>query len=91
MGVLKEKFGTLRVQFRARVSTAIEALVAQAGGRSAEICELCGAPAQLDRERELGKWAEALCESCHKAHRPPPRIQDKSVLPVWMLGRDGKL
>lgn len=91
VGILKQKFGTLRVQFHTRVSEAIEAVVANAYERSKEACELCGAPAQLNRERELGKWAEAVCENCRKAHRPPPRIQDKSVLPVWMLGRDGKL
>lgn len=85
VGVLKEKFGTLRVQFRTRVSEAIEALVAKAYERSMETCELCGAPAQLDRERELGKWAEARCESCRKAHRSPPRPQDNTRLPVWMM------
>lgn len=77
VGVLKEKFGTLRVQFRTRVSEAIEALVANAYERSMVTCELCGVPAQLDRERELGKWAEALCERCRKVHRSPPRTQDK--------------
>lgn len=72
VGILKEKFGTLRVQFRTRVSDAIEALVVKAYERSIVTCELCGAPAQFDRARELGKWAEALCKSCRKAHRLPP-------------------
>ena len=91
VGVLKEKFGTLRVQFRTRVSEAIEALVAKAYERSMDTCELCGAPAQLDHERELGKWAEALCESCRKEHRPPPRVRDKTKLPVWMMEQGGNL
>jgi len=90
VGILKQKFGALRVQFDGRVSEAIEAVAAKAYERSMVICELCGAPAQLDRERELGKWEEALCKSCRKAHRLPPRTQDKTKLPVWMMERDGK-
>jgi len=90
VGILKQKFGTLRVQFGTRVIETIEALVAKAYERSMERCELCGAPAtRVDRTQ--GGQMETLCESCRKAHRPPPRIQDKSKLPVWMLERDGKL
>lgn len=72
------------------MSEAIEALVAKAYERSMETCELCSAPARIDHERELGKWAEALCENCRKAHRSPPRTQEKK-LPVWMMVRDGNL
>ena len=67
--ILKQKFGTLRVQFDKRVSEHIEALVTKAYKRSMETCELCGAPAKLDRECELGKWVEALCENCYKANQ----------------------
>jgi hypothetical protein len=62
--ILKQKFGTLRVQFDKRISEHIEALVTKAYKRSMETCELCGASAKLDRERKFGKWIEVLCESC---------------------------
>lgn len=91
VGILKEKVGTLRVQFRTRVSGAIRALVNKAGERSAEICELCGAPAQFDCEHELSRGVKVLCESCRKALRPLPHPHDKTKLPVWMQERDGKL
>lgn len=42
--ILKQKAGTLRVQFEKRVSDPIEALVTKAYERSMETCELCGAP-----------------------------------------------
>lgn len=77
VGILKEKLCTLRVQFSTRVSDAIHALANKAGERSAELCELCGAPAQLDRERELSRWAKVLCESCRKAHCSPPHPTTK--------------
>jgi hypothetical protein len=67
--ILKQKFGTLRVQFDKRVSEHIEALITKAYKRSMEACELCGAPAKLDSEREFGKWVEALCENCRKAQQ----------------------
>ncbi len=92
VSILKQKTGTLRVQFDKRVSEHIEALVTQAYERSMETCELCGAAAQLDRKRGLGKWTETLCESCRKVHHSPPhRPQDKTKLPVWMRERDSKL
>ena len=62
--ILKQKFGTLRVQFDKGVSEHIKILVTKAYERSMETCELCGSPAKLDREREFGKWVETLCESC---------------------------
>ncbi len=48
VGILKQKFGTLRVQLDTRltrVSEAIDAVIAKAYEQSMEICELCGAPA----------------------------------------------
>ena len=92
ISILKQKAGTLRVQFDNSVSEQIEALVTQAYERSMETCELCGAAAQLDRKRGLGKWTETLCESCRKVHHSPPhRPQDKTKLPVWVRERDNKL
>ena len=67
--ILKQKFGTLRVQFDKRVSEHIEALVTKAYKRSLETCELCGVPAKRDRERKFGTWVEPLCENCRKAHQ----------------------
>jgi len=89
--ILKQKFGRLRVQSLYGYSEAIRALVEKAYQRSMETCELCGAPAKCDKERELSGWVEALCDNCRKEHRPPPRIRDKTKLPVWMMERDGKL
>ena len=67
--ILKQKFGTLRVQFDKSVSEHIKVLVTKAYERSMETCELCGAPAKLDSERESGKWVVAHCEKCRKAHQ----------------------
>ena len=83
--ILKQKFGTLRIQLDKRISEQFEALVAKAYERSTQTCELCGAPAQLDHEHELGKWEEALCANCRKAHRLPTPPRDKTKLPVWMV------
>ena len=92
VGILKQKVGTLRVQFDKRVSEKIEALVAKAYERSTETCELCGAPAhRIDNTHRPSGPVETLCESCYKAHRPPLRARDKSVLPVWMQERDKQL
>lgn len=85
--ILKQKFGSLRVQlgFDVPVSESIHALVDKAGERSIETCELCGAPAKLNREREQGGWVEALCKSCCKTHRSQRQTQDQTrPLPVWM-------
>ena len=41
--VLRNKFGTLRVQFDAHVSEAIRALIENSYKKSQEICEGCGA------------------------------------------------
>jgi hypothetical protein len=56
-----------------------------------ETCELCGASAQPDHKRKLGKWAETLCESCRKAHRSPPHPQDNTKLPIWVIEQNNKL
>lgn len=91
ISILKQKAGTLRVQFDNVVSEHIEALITKAYERAMETCELCGAPAQLDHKRELGKWIKTLCESCHKAHRSPTHPKDCTKLPVWMSGQNNKL
>lgn len=91
VGVLKQKFGALRVQFHGRVSDAIQVVVAKAYEQSMTTCELCGAPAQCDSERELARWVEALCDTCRKAHRPPPLIPDENRVPVYIRVQDGKL
>lgn len=91
VGILKQKFGTLRVQFDTRVNEAIEALVAKAYERSMEACELCGAPAHCDSERKLARWVETLCDKCRKARRSIPHIHDGKSLPVWMQERAVKL
>jgi hypothetical protein len=89
--ILKQKFGTLRVQSLNSYSEAIRALVEKAYERSMVICELCGAPAIYDKDRELAGWVETLCDNCRKELRPPSRNRDKTKLPVWMAERDGKL
>lgn len=91
VGILKQKFGTLRVQFHGRVSDATEAVATKAYEQSIVTCELCGAPAQCDSERKLARWIETLCDKCRKAHRSPPHIHDGKRLPVWMQERAVKL
>lgn len=95
VGILKQKFGTLRVQLDTRltrVSEAIDAVIAKAYEQSMEICELCGAPAlRPDSIRRSIGAIKTLCENCRKAHCPPPHPQDITVLPVWMQERNSKL
>jgi len=69
VGVLKNKFGDLRVQFTAPVSDNIHGLVEKARDKSVEICELCAAPCKSEPKSELIQWVEPLCESCRKANR----------------------
>jgi len=88
VGVLKQKFGTLRVQFHGNVSESIYTVTMKASESSGVICELCGAPAQCDGERKLGRWVETLCDKCRKVHRPPPHLQDGNRLPVWLLEKN---
>ncbi|MDD4928309.1 MAG: hypothetical protein PHP85_03400 [Gallionella sp.] len=91
--ILKQKFGSLRVQFGfdVPVSKSIRALVDKASERSTETCELCGAPGMIDRECEQGAWVEALCASCRKTHRPQRQTRDQPrPLPVWMQERNNK-
>lgn len=86
--ILKQKAGTLRVQFDKRVSDPIEALVTKVNERSMETCELCGAPGQYDREQKQSGWAEVLCDQCHTTYRLPRVAQDETrPLPVWMQER----
>lgn len=77
VGILKQKVGTLRVQFHGRVNDAIESVATKAYEQSKVICELCGAPTHCDSEQQLTRWVETLCDTCRKVHRPPPSIQDE--------------
>ena len=61
VGILKQKVGTLRVQFHGMANDAIEAVATKASEQSKEICKLCGAPAHCGSERELTRWVETLC------------------------------
>lgn len=89
VGILKQKFGTLRVQLKKRGSVQIEALIAKAYERSMETCELCGAPALFDRECEQSGWAEVLCDQCRTTYRFPRGEQcEPRPLPVWMQERN---
>lgn len=69
VGVLKYKFGDLRVQFTAPVSDNIRDLVDKAREYSTEICEICAAPCRKTLESEQMQWVAPLCESCRKANR----------------------
>ena len=91
VGVLKQKFGTLRFQFNGNVSEAIEALATKAYEQSMLICEQCGAPTQLDKDRQHDSWVKALCNDCRKVAHAQPRIHDETKLPAWMMERDGRL
>jgi hypothetical protein len=64
VGVVKQKFGHLRVQFRAPVSDNIRALVDKARVLSVEICELCAVPCKKIPKSEQVHWIEPLCENC---------------------------
>lgn len=80
VGVLKNKFGALRIQFDGRVSDDIEALVHKAYERSMEICHLCGAsalPMQVSN-----RWAEPLCANCTDVSAQAQ--ENPRPLPVWM-------
>lgn len=86
--ILKQKFGTLRVQFHVDVSDAMETIAAKVHEQSQGLCELCGAPAHYDNDQKLGRWVETLCDECRKAHRSPLRSQGSNKLPVWMREKD---
>lgn len=90
VGVLKQKFGTLRVQFQSRVSESIETVTAKAYEQSMMTCELCGEPAQpIDRTHRPCGAIETLCENCRTTHRPPRAEQTGNrPLPVWMQERN---
>ncbi len=71
VGVLKFKFGDLRIQFTAPVSDNIRDLVEKARKISVEICEVCGAPCEKNLKSNPMQWDEPLCENCRKANRLP--------------------
>jgi len=86
VGVLKNKFGTLRVQFNGHVSDAIRLLANEADRQSEKICHLCGAPALP--MLKINRWEEPLCVSCTEAS---PRTQENPrphPLPVWMQDKN---
>lgn len=93
VGIVKQKLGDLRVQFRASVpvSDNIRALVEMARIRSVGICELCAAPCKKTSKSEQTRWIEPLCENCLKAQLSLQRTQDKAELPVWMQLRNNDL
>ena len=69
-GIVKNKFGSLRVQFIRHVSDAIHEIVDEAGRQSEKICHLCGAPALP--MLKINRWEEPLCATCTEAS---PRTQ----------------
>lgn len=71
---VKEKFGTLRVYTEVDpvVRDPARELVAAAEAQSGTICEDCGDPAELRKDR---RWVLTLCEVCdvwHEEGRPLP-------------------
>lgn len=84
ISILKQKFGTLRVQFHGNVSDAMKAIVTQAYEQSHKICELCGETTHCGSDNQLEQWVETLCDKCRKAHRSPLRSQSGNKLPIWM-------
>lgn len=86
VGVLKNKFGSLRVQFNGHVSDAIHELAYEGDRQSEKICHLCGAPA-LPMQK-INRWEEPLCATCtetspHTEEKPRP-------LPVWMQEQNNR-
>ena len=61
-GIVKNKFGSLRVQFNGHVSDSIHELADEAGKHSEKICHLCVAPA-LPLPKII-RWEEPLCATC---------------------------
>ena len=72
--ILKQKFGALRVNFEGSVSEHILTLANEAGERSIETCESCGASAKLEN---YGKWVKVLCEKCRIKQPSAKQPQDK--------------
>ena len=73
VGAVKQKFGDLRVQFRAPVSDNIRALVDKVRVLSVEICEYCAEPCKKIPKSEQVHWIEPLCENCLKAQHSMQR------------------
>lgn len=86
VGVLKDKFGSLRVQFNRHVSDSIHELADEAGKQSEKICHLCGAPA-LPMPR-INRWEEPLCTTCTEAS--PHTEGTPRPLPVWMQEQNNR-
>lgn len=86
VGVLKNKFGTLRVQFNGQVSDAIHVLANEADRQSEKICHLCGAPA-LPMQR-INRWEEPLCVNC--TGTSPNAQENPRPLPVWMEEKNSR-
>lgn len=86
VGILKNKFGSLRVQFNGHVSDAIHELANEAGKQSEKICHLCGAPA-LPMPK-INRWEEPLCANCTEASAHPQ--ENPRPLPVWIQERNSR-
>jgi hypothetical protein len=86
VGIVKNKFGSLRVQFNGHVSDAIHELADKAGKHSEKICHLCGAFA-LPMKR-INRWEEPLCATCSETS--PHTQANPRPLPVWMQEKNSR-
>ena len=59
---IKEKFGTLRF-YASKAPDHVRAAINDAEAKSAETCEMCGAPG----ERRSDGWIRTLCGKCAKS------------------------
>ena len=60
---VKEKFGALRIVSEwDKASDELKAMIAEAEGRSKQICEECG---DAGSSVDLGGWIKTLCPYCH--------------------------
>ncbi len=73
LSVVKEKYGTLRVDLREGFVREAEDLIDEAEAASETICEVCGQPGRLCTEL---RWMKTLCP----AHESPdtPVVEDLS-------------
>ena len=79
---IKEKFGTLSVYFDSDDTSQysiISELVQEAGGKSAETCELCGKPGTLITKG----WWKTLCEECKKDRGYPNDPKSSGRTEKW--------
>lgn len=60
---IKEKFGGLRFYVGPNASHHLNHMIANAEDKSFEICEQCGEPGKLRKNRA---WLKTLCEKCNE-------------------------